>query len=870
MTPKEILVKPNMTSYNREHVLLLVKTAMESGSFRFARQTALAWLAAFPGDLEINVWYARALIKEERLSHAVPVIEKVIRSDPEYLFAAQTADEIFSALDEKQAIPYRALVQALGGAPSSMSGLPAWGPKLFLANNALNNKEFEHASALIYSVLGDPEDPMLAGIYHLRLTELQADPQTTLNLAKIYHDRWPECVHISLIYAKSMLAAGDNEDAVYLLHQCAAADCTAQVPTRMWGEQFPFKPLYAVKMDIPASFAIPSEVAGKLGFNALAAGPAGVAPAEVEAQKTAARTYDGFKVNPEKSLDEIRESADDEKAVSAKDEVIFAVEKEFDKIAEKLRSPKAGQKDSRFPAYVILSTRRGLENQFGVQTSQAVIAEMQTLAARISSRSGWSSFAFLPDDLEVSGKYGITPVDTIDPWKIKLALADLDKALAKKGEMIGSVLIVGSDQVVPFHKLPNPTDDDDAEVPSDNPYATLDTNYFVSDWPVGRLPGESGSDAGLLLEELRNTIQYHTDEIESETWLNKLIRLLLFWDKAWAKQFSNSAYTAAVWQRSSLAAFRPLGEGRNLATSPKGTVGAFDLKSASTAPFSYYNLHGVADGSDWYGQKDSADKNDGPDYPVALRAADVAKLTSYSRIVYSEACYGGHVVNKTEKQSMALSMLGVGALGLVGSTTISYGSVTTPLIGADLLGYLMMKYLRDGVNLGMAFTYAKVDFVSEMNRRQGYLDAEDQKTLISFVLYGDPLVAYDPYQAMKKSMNREKLHPVAKTVTDYTEVEAKSIAIPQEAMTRAKAMVREYLPGIEYAEVKISHQMLHGANSAHQAAGSAGSSTRTSRQANRVIVTFSKQVDALDKSRHQYARVTMDNRGKVVKLAVSR
>ncbi|MRR29944.1 hypothetical protein EG834_06425, partial [bacterium] len=167
-----------MTSYSREHVLLLVKSAIESGSYRFARQTTLAWLAAFPGDLEINVWYARALIKEDRLNHAVPVIEKVIRTDPEYLFAAQTADEIFSALDENLVRPYRGLVQALGGAPSSMGNLPAWGPKLFLANNALNKQDLVHASALIYSVLGDPDDPMLAGIYHLRLTEMQSDPQT--------------------------------------------------------------------------------------------------------------------------------------------------------------------------------------------------------------------------------------------------------------------------------------------------------------------------------------------------------------------------------------------------------------------------------------------------------------------------------------------------------------------------------------------------------------------------------------------------------------------------------------------------------------------------------------------------------------------
>jgi hypothetical protein len=59
-------------------------------------------------------------------------------------------------------------------------------------------------------------------------------------------------------------------------------------------------------------------------------------------------------------------------------------------------------------------------------------------------------------------------VDEIDPWKLKLALADLDQALSKKGAMIGALLIVGGPDVVPFHKLPNPTDDMDREVYSDN------------------------------------------------------------------------------------------------------------------------------------------------------------------------------------------------------------------------------------------------------------------------------------------------------------------------------------------------------------------------------------------------------------------
>lgn len=860
----------NQTMFDRERILLMLKTGIEVGSYRFTRQTALTWLAAFPGDLEVNLWYVKALIKEERYDQAVPVIEKIIQTDPEYLDALSTADRLFSDIDPQRCRVMRGMVQAMGGVPSNASGLPAWGPALYLARTAIQKKEYEKALSLVMSVLADEDNPILGGVYHLLLTEKTSELITTLNLARLYHERWPDCLQISLILARALMQNGDESQAVNLLHVCASQDLTGQVPARLWGNDFEFKPLYPERMTIPVSFAIPAEVAGPLGMNALSAG----STENVTVKRTPTeevRSFDGYRVKPEKSFENIAGEIKPPETSKVKDEVFLNIEKEFKKVAEHLKSPQSVQKDSRFPAYVILSTSTGLEKQYGAQSAQVILGELNELAESIRQRNGWDAFVFLPDNLEVCGKYGITPVDAIDPWKIKLALVDLDKALEKKGEMIGSVLIVGGDKIVPFHRLPNPTDDDDVEVPSDNPYGTLDSNYFVSDWPVGRLPGEESNDAGLLLEEIRNTSQYHTDEIDAQTWLNKIVRLLFFWDKSWATQFGNVGYSAAIWRRSSLAAFRPLGEGRNLAISPNGETSGFDVKKMAAAPFSYFNLHGVADGSDWYGQKDPADKSLGSDYPVALKTADIAKLDGISRIIYTEACYGSHIFEKTESESMALSMLGLGVMGLIGSTTISYGSVTTPLIGADLLGNLIMKHLKEGKSLGTAFTTAKLDFVSEMNRRQGYLDGEDQKTLISFVLFGDPMVAYDPYSAMKKSLNRDTEHAVVKTVSDYSEIGGKTVQISPEILSQAKMMVKDYLPGIEYAEVRVSRQVVRNGSGAHDLAGSKrNGALHLSKQTNRVVVTFSKLVNAADKDHHQYARVTLDQKGKMIKLAVSR
>jgi len=85
----------------------------------------------------------------------------------------------------------------------------------------------------------------------------------------------------------------------------------------------------------------------------------------------------------------------------------------------------------------------------------------------------------LADDPSSMANFGLKPTLSEDPWALKLALVDLDKALAQKGLMIGALLIVGGPDVVPHHKLPNPVADIDTEVPSDNPYGTIDENYFI-------------------------------------------------------------------------------------------------------------------------------------------------------------------------------------------------------------------------------------------------------------------------------------------------------------------------------------------------------------------------------------------------------
>ena len=100
------------------------------------------------------------------------------------------------------------------------------------------------------------------------------------------------------------------------------------------------------------------------------------------------------------------------------------------------------------------------------------------------------------------------------------------------------------------------------------------------------------------------------------------------------------------------------------------------------------------------------------------------------------------MIGKTAAEALSLKFLASGSHAVVGSTKISYGSVSTPLIAADLIGRLFWDELNEGLPVGEALRRAKLNFAGEMHRRQGFLDGEDQKPLISFVQYGDPL--YSP------------------------------------------------------------------------------------------------------------------------------
>lgn len=934
MTPSSLTPSIFSQRLSRENLLRILDIAYQAGSYRFLRQAALTWLTTYPGDLGVNLWMAKGFIAENKPAQAQPILEKLARLDPEYMEAVEVmgAPQPVSSLDaqgwarllrrarealqngspdEAEAMSKQAIESDPDAVQAAILQLHLTGARGDPAAVINLSKSYRtrwpdclHFSLLLAEAQLETGDEVGAVTLLHRCVVNDAAGQVPARLwgeNHAYRPLWPDPLEIAFdvpVPADVAARLGWNllpaakishfvEELLGNKAEMPPADESAETPEtniQPPAEDEPVLP-YLERL-IAAEEAEGPEDAGEIEEPSTGEIPDGgkqpwQRPAEMPGEwlaipespegSTLAVSNESATVSQRPAEIGPMVQPQPQPAVAAS-ESMKSVQDEFEKIAKRLKQPGLGRADGRYPVYVIFSTESGLTRQHGAATLGVLTKEMVRLSAEIRKRPGWDAVLFYPDNEACMARYGLKPVDASDPWKLKLAIADLDTALRKKGEMIGALLIVGGPDIVPFHHLPNPTDDMDQLIASDNPYACLDGNYFIPDWPVGRLPGESGPDAGLLLEQIRRLVRFHAKNAPVVAGKRKSLG---FWKRAhlWlrsraAKPRNGSfGYTAAVWRRSSLAVYRPIGEANSLVSSPPELSGSLPgKKSVSVA---YYNLHGMVDAAEWYGQRDSTESQTGPDYPIALSPKDLSGKGQVADIIFSEACYGAHIDGKTEDKAMALKFLARGSLVLVGSTCAAYGSVTTPLIGADLLGHYFWKGIKAGETAGEALMQARIDLVREMTRRQGFLDAEDQKTLISFVMYGDPLVGSGQQTAQYKNLLRVRAHPVIKTVSDQKEDATPVQPVPETILHQVKQIVSEYLPGLESAEMKVCKQV--ASNSKKPQAGETAKSIKAAPDGNgRVVVTILKDIPIGAKIHHQYARVTLDPRGRMLKLAMSR
>ncbi len=526
--------------------------------------------------------------------------------------------------------------------------------------------------------------------------------------------------------------------------------------------------------------------------------------------------------------------------------------------------------------YLIISNKAALQGMYGRSGFEQLHTDLRELQQAVEARTELEAVLAYVDDEQSLAAFGVRPADPTNPWQVKRVVDGIDGRLAERGGQVRYVLIVGGDGVIPFHRLPNPVDDQDSDVPSDNPYACRDTGHIIPERAIGRMPDGGNGDIRYLERLIWTAVEAHQRRAVSKGLLSTL-SVALGKIRGAGERDGGMGYSASIWRKASRAVFRLIGDDRRLRTSPPLTYEGFEV--LDPPHFSYFNLHGVEDGPNWYGQRDALFPADYPLFPLALRPHDPSIEEHRNAVVFTEACYGANILGKTEKESIALRLLAAGALAVVGSTKVSYGSIAPPLLGADLVGRYFWEGLRDRLTIGDALRHAKVSMADDMQERQGYLDDEDQKALISFVLYGDPALSISFLPGGRSVRTADDLFCPPIICSRKTGIQ-RGMAT-DEMVASVKARVETSLPHMSHASVRAKPLAVctgtceKGCGLAGKRGESSGCFSPESKGFDRGgpgwALTLRKDISISgDGAHHQVVKVVVDESGHIRKMVMSK
>jgi tetratricopeptide (TPR) repeat protein len=647
-------------------------------------------------------------------------------------------------------------------------------------------------------------------------------------------ETYPNMIRALVIRADILLREAEEEEGTRLLHRVQSLDPSLWVAREVLGGRG-----YDVFLDMDPEVPAPE---------ALLAWP--------EEANIVSRTF-----APEKPMEniQVREAkcSCGEPAAVQLEEAEVDVQVPVDEAVEVIEAEenKDTSEGSFEPLKLIITSKGRLLEKYG----STGFEEVERKLGELEKASRAKTIRIYVDDEASLAPYGLNPVVSSDSWKVKALIDKVGEGLRTEGSQLDSLLIVGGDDILPLCRLPNSTDDEDAEILSDSPYAAPGDDYFLPTRAVGRLPDGAAREPSLLLAFLEMAV-----EGQRANGKGGLRRIL----GGGRRSFGLSA---EIWKEASKAVFQVIDKGKHLEVSPPFTDQEFLTAYEELPPLTYFNLHGVVGSPYWYGQRASGAK-DGESFPIAITPLNLAWARISAAVVYSEACYGAHLDGRGADASMALSLLAKGARGFVGSTGMAYGSLEPPLSGADLLGKNLWLALKQGYTIGEALRRAKIGLVEELARKQGFLDGEDQKTLLSFTLYGDPSLRANITYSKKSCEAWEKRGVNCPSIICGRKATRGEAQVEGEVVSKVKSYLEEHLPALRGSELKISSQKACGGGCNCGGSCAFGKMAHgCSREVSSLVFTSERLVPiAGDGSMKQVIKVTTDKGGNILKVAVSR
>ena len=83
-TSSQMKTTPAPKTLDRTQFIQLLSAGLSSTHTRFTKETAISWLGDYPGDLVVSLYYAIALMNDGHSKLALPILEGLAQSDPEF------------------------------------------------------------------------------------------------------------------------------------------------------------------------------------------------------------------------------------------------------------------------------------------------------------------------------------------------------------------------------------------------------------------------------------------------------------------------------------------------------------------------------------------------------------------------------------------------------------------------------------------------------------------------------------------------------------------------------------------------------------------------------------------------------------------
>jgi hypothetical protein len=488
------------------------------------------------------------------------------------------------------------------------------------------------------------------------------------------------------------------------------------------------------------------------------------------------------------------------------------------------------------PVELIVSHRQRLLETYDRALFEKIDSRLNDLAQAIRDGRSLAAQVVYLDSAESLRPFGVEPVRRVDPGEVKRTLASLLDAIERQGQITDSVLLIGNERIIPYVSIPNLVFDNDHEVLTDALYIAGGDHSLLPRCSIGRLPDDP-RDVNFLLNLVETAIKRHEEENEPA-----LARA----------EIHSFGLAADVWREVARDVFSPIRNGRELLISPPSAFTRFMPRQSNKPNLHYYNLHGLKDSPRWLGQKDSQ-------FFLALEPNDITREVGAKTVVFSEACYGAWVLGKTSEDSIALRYLEQGALGFVGSTAVAYGAPEPPLACADILAKHFFIGVKRGLSSGQALVEAKREFAWEVMSKMGFLAADDQKTLHSFVLFGDPSLHPVVGAVNTKGMSPSHHANVTPSVQEEEQVELEKV--PEAVKQSSRAYVSRRMPELRKKTPKVAF----GLNPAtHSSRGRMGPDSYI------MAYDYNVPLEGGTMNVHLSARVLLAPNGKLIKVAVSK